>query len=244
MPKFLIILICGILAVIPCVGKACGLPGQVRSGAVSPRGPSDIHMESERVTIRLGRSKFTVDAEFHLFNPGETTAERVRFPKEGLAEDSDLICFTAWAEGKKVDLTVEYDAGIIKGLFERIASNLIHRYPALGLTGLGQCNTDRWLVGNVIFPARKTTTLRARYESTYDGQSATYILGTASNWKDDVEKSIFVIDATEVGGTNNIAVHFLRNAPGPELLGDNLLKLELRHCKPPPESGLSIHVRR
>lgn len=236
-------LVCVALAGIPSLGNADMAPIELKSGAASPiRNHSSVRMESELVIIRLGELSYSVDAVFHFFNTGQTTTEWVGFPKRGVGRFSR---FDTSVDGRKIEVSEESDAGTKRGVADRIVSGL-YRYIFNQETGPLSVSKDRWMVHHITFPGLATTTIRTSYEGHYAEGTADYILGTGSYWKERIGQVVFIIDCTDLGGTKNVSVDFrdLGVAPGPECLGDNLLKVEMNQVKPPPEAKLAVHVRR
>lgn len=241
--SFLVTVVCGLLLSIPILVEACGLPGVVESGAVSMRNSSNICLDSAQTVIRLERKSFTVDAVFHLFNPSETTTEKVGYPKRGFADDIDLISFASWINGEKVDFTAEeHDGGVIRRLWQRLTLFLSSRYH-FSASEVGGSIEDRWLVHRVTFPGHSRTTLRARYQSKYDNAIANYIYGTKPYWGSPVGATSILVDSTDIGGNQNLEIvlgwPFTR-----EHAGSNLLKLRMRYGEPPSSSTLTLRVHR
>ena len=198
-PGLFVIVICILLVSMPILGRAF-LPGVVAGGSVSLGAHSRIRMEAAQTTIRLGPESFTVDAVFHLFNPGETTTEKVGYPKRGFFNDLDFIGFTARVDGKKLDvLTEEHNEGLIKVFEERMNLFLRARCGIIFVGTTGHVIRDRWLVHRVSFPAHDRTTLRITYESRYDCSEAHYFYGTASYWGDRIGRTTILVDSTDVG---------------------------------------------
>ncbi len=80
--------LCSILLLVtvcclPCIAKANPAPFPISGGAVSAKLPHEtIRMDSEEVTIRLGRGgSYTVQGVYYMVNTGEETTEWVGFPK-------------------------------------------------------------------------------------------------------------------------------------------------------------------
>ncbi|WP_157212264.1 hypothetical protein [Desulfomonile tiedjei] len=226
-----------------------------RGGAASPKSPhATIRMDSEQVIIRLKKKTYTVDALFHLFNTGETTTEWVGFPKQrydmtksmpGFPVESDFIRFDTWIDGTKIEVEEESnpESNPEPGIVNRILSAFNRVLFASGLGSLPPIK-ERWLVHHITFPGHTRTTIRTSYESHYSIQTerkAYYIIGTGRLWKDNIGKAVFIIDSLDVGGTNRIRVNF-PVAPGPRLLGNNLLRFEIEDAQPRPDARLIIEV--
>lgn len=244
--RFLIGLVCGVLVCTPSPGSSNWAPMEQKGGAALPReNGSNIRMESEQVMIRLRPRSYTVEAVFHFTNTGKTTTEWVGFPKRGIWVFGK---FDAWVNDRKVEVSEEPDSEAKRGIVERVVSGLCHYI--LGRDDRVRPTTDRgWLVLQVAFPGRSPTIIRTTYDGHYGSGTAghmDYIIGTGSYWKGPIRRAVFIIDSSDVGGNKNINVdlHDLGMAPGPELMGENLLRLEIMHFKPPPGSMLAIHFKR
>ena len=216
-------------------------------GGVSPKSPHEtIRLESQEVIIRLKSSSYTVRDTIHLFNSGETTTERVGFPKRAMGRPpgpfgrlSEFIRFEVLANGNKIPVTEERDQK--SGLPDpqgRLRQQLVKH--------------SSWLVGKVMFPARTGMTIRASYETNYQNcgfgcYHASYIYGTARHWKDNIGKAVFIIDATEKGGIERITPRFSltstqRSSIRRRLISENLVRYEIRDIEPLPDAALVINL--
>ncbi|MEW6532822.1 MAG: hypothetical protein AB1473_18475 [Thermodesulfobacteriota bacterium] len=229
-------------------------PVILMGGAVSPKAQHEtIRMDSEQVTIRLKQNSYTVDAVFKFFNSGQTTIEWVGFPKQGniwtseFVDVSDFIRFATWIDGRKTDVIEERGQGRISVLIERAFQYLLSAGGLMGVYGLGfrPIAENRWLVQRVTFPAHTNTTIRTSYEARYvfrGAPSAYYIVGTGRFWKGSIGKAVFLVDATDVGGTGKISVEGLEIGPGPRFVSKNVALFEMRNIEPPISTKLTINV--
>ncbi len=209
-------------------------------GAAAPKSVhGNIKLVAQEVTIRLRKQTYIVEAVFHFLNTGKTSTEWVGFPKRGFygatlpnspyAQPLDnFIWFKAWVHGRRAILTEERD---------------VSHAPR---NEYGKAEERRWLAHQVAFPGCRETTMRCAYQTHYvydnAGKAASYLYGTGALWKGNIGSGVFLIDASNVGGTKNISVEF-PVASGPRLLSINLMKYEIRDFKPPLKGELVIHVR-
>lgn len=224
----------------------------VRGGSVTPADPHQrVRLESEEVIIRLKRKSYVVDATFKLLNTGETTTERVGFPKWVTSREESyptFIRFEGSVDGLKVDFHEEWD--LSRG--QRMQST---SPEARNQLAEGQLRNGRlWLVSQVTFPGHERTMIRIRYEARYHGygSTASYIYGTGSFWKGNIGRAVFIIDSTEVGGTAKISTDFVDGPKPSRILGnekstprpicDYVVKYEVRDFKPNPEAYLSVNI--
>ena len=223
------------------VGVFCALciPGrqygavEMGSGAVAAKTPhQSIRMDSQEVTIRLGKKSYVVEAAFRLFNTGETTTQWIGFPKEG--EVSDLVRFDAWHDGRYLAVTDE--------------PSWIWRKPRC-LKGLlsDWWSDERWLSQHVKFRGRRQTAIRVSYEADYrhdiGGRSVLYRLGTASDWKDNIARLTFTIDGQAIGGAGHFRVIFVPRQ-WQALATENAVRYESTDYKPHTGDGLVIYLQR
>ncbi|MEW6532528.1 MAG: ankyrin repeat domain-containing protein [Thermodesulfobacteriota bacterium] len=214
-------------------------------GGVSPKSPHQtIRLDDQEVIIRLKRFTYTVDALFHLSNTGETTTEWIGFPKNSMGRQpgplgkvSDFIRFEVSVNDKIVPFTEERE------LFKKVD------------TFLKQLRSQRakhsgWMMGRATFPGHATTTIRVRYESSYDNcgmgcSKANYIYGTGGYWKDSIRRATFIVDSTERGGAEHSHPGFSqsetdRYAIHRRLISDNIEKYEIRDFEPNPAGSLTF----
>ncbi|MFH1117091.1 MAG: hypothetical protein V1792_24500 [Pseudomonadota bacterium] len=206
----------------------------LRGGVVAPKAPhQSIRLESQDVTIRLGKTGYLVNAVFHFRNTGQTGTEWVGFPKKRVNEgysngDSDFLRFDTWVDGMKTAVKQERDLSAAED-----------RSP-----GLRRDNS--WMVHHVTFPGHGNTTIRCVYEAAYDfgfkTKAMSYLYGTGAFWKGRVGSAVFTIDATDVGGTKNIFVEF-RSAPSVRRLGANALRYEIHDFEPRPEAQVDVLIK-
>lgn len=222
------------LFTLPCGQSAS--PG-VWTGAPAPKTPcQSMRMDSQRVIMRLEETGYIVEAVFRFFNSGDTRTERVGFPKRGSAcvrgrlRDPVFVSFDTWVDGRKVEFSEDRD--LMKDA--RSLLTALFSTPRRWRSGL----FDRWQAHEVTFPARAPTTIRVSYEAEYvwDGNpplgSATYIVGTASYWKDTIRNFSFTIDCSGVGGLRNCMA---RQASSPDcltLITQNTVTYERRDFEP------------
>jgi hypothetical protein len=177
-----------------------------------------IRMDSEEVTIRLGRGSHIVNAVYRMVNTGDATTEWVGFPR-GLEKERwggefpEFIQFHAWIDGKKVPLTKE---------------------------------GEQWLAGQVTFPAHATTIIRVMYEAHYSKRYlwqgityADYIVGTGSLWKGSIGKALFTVDASEMGGTKGKYIE-LKAPRCHKLRSEQVVRFDVEDFKPDPNATLRI----
>jgi len=223
--------------------RADDAPIMIMGGSASPKSShKTIRMDSEDVTIRLGKASYTVDALFHFFNTGETTAEWVGFPKQGSGNSdesesvSDFIRFDTWVDGQKVRFSGEDQASTDTS-------------DSASQSG-DSAKESRWLVKDVTFPGHQSTTTRVSYEAAYTGPggAAYYIYGTGSYWKDSIRRATFTIDGSAVGVRGeNLRVNFffpdtVAHVIRRRLLTDSVVAYEITDFKPRRDGVLSVYV--
>lgn len=230
----------GPLLAVECVRADMGPLLMFEAGAAAPKAPHrSIRLDAQEVTIRLGKSTYFVEAAFHFFNTGETSTEWVGFPKrvayKGIVPgDSrikgfdDFKWFKVWVDGRRTPVTEEPD---------RSASA---RWES------GGQRRDRWMVLRAEFLGHKTTSVRCRYEAAYQiathgrgTKTASYLFGTGAHWKGAIGSATFVIDSTDVGGTDNARV-LLPTVAGSRTVLPNVVRYELGGFEPSPRDQIEI----
>ncbi len=243
-----------------CVRRIC-LEGAVPE----PDAPHEnIRLDSGEVTIRLGRP-CSIDAVFVFFNTGETTTQRIGIPTliDAAKQGSDLACPTPveidlnrssslevpdprdpivglrdlqmWVDGRSGALSEERDFLKGGGVSSEVQDS--PRYKP----------ERRWMVTKVIFPGRAKTTIRYRYKIPYAVYRpiARFPYGTGRVWKGNIGRLAFIIDCTDVGGTENVRVGGdFRNDSGKVLRSENLIIMEKRDFKPASAAHLSLSADR
>ena len=169
---------------------------QESGGAVSPVSDhASIRMDSEQVIMRLEEDSYSVDAEFILYNTGETVTELVGFPKvnylttERHEGPTNYMRFETWVNGEKAEIiNSDPDSKLMtwgdflnnakRGALEKGAT-----FPSKAI--------KFWLVHRVKFPGHAMTKIRTNYQSRYfalfEQVEAIYIVGTGRHWKDRIE---------------------------------------------------------
>ncbi|MEW6347417.1 MAG: hypothetical protein AB1646_00015 [Thermodesulfobacteriota bacterium] len=181
------LIVCAMVAGLVCAPPpAAGNDAPIRligGGPASKAGHKTVRMVFESVTMRLKRKTYSVDARFRFYNTGDTTTERVGFPKRGRAAPGttlipgDFLHFDTWVNGEKVSFSTERnlvrDVGRVLGcLFVPGASLLFE-----------DTQYSDWLVKDVTFPGHSYTRTRVVHEVPYylsNGPAAYYIYGTGS----------------------------------------------------------------
>lgn len=175
-----------------------------------------IRMESMRVTIRLRRESYTLDALYSFVNTGDTRKELVGFMKSGMPRPSyfpilsDFIRFNAWVNGRQA--LFSYHPDFLDLSINREIDTQVFTDP-------------QTMVNQVVFPGIARTTIRVRYDANYEGHQKSvgdcgrfylkgrYWFGPARYWKDKIGQVTFVIDYTDVGGiTNSLSCTLANNA--------------------------------
>ncbi len=238
------LLVCVIATGLVSVSNA-GLAGDgpisLMGGTPSPMAPlPNIRMESQEVTVRPGKTSYTVDAVYSFRNDSESITEWVGFPKRGMGPKvsfkgvSDFIRFEARVNDRKVELSEE-------------SEETPNTCPVGETAPLVAIKDFRLLLAQVTFAGHAVTTVSVGYEAPYtrpDGY-AYYAYGRGSDWKDPVGKAAFVIDASELGGIEGIGVRF--SAPDARkymicqrMTSPAVTRYEINDFKPDPEGRLSI----
>jgi hypothetical protein len=238
------------------IGDMAPFIPQASGGAVSPvSGHASIRMDSERVIIRLAEDGYSVDAEFLLYNTGETVSEPVGFPKidytvtQRQKGPTDYIRFETWVNGEKAEI-------ISNDPEDRASRDKLSYNTEEGSLGSSEIELSKregipplrdrlWLVHRVKFPGHAYTKIRAKYQSQYSVQGglvdAIYVVGTGRYWKDRIGKAVFIIDSSAVGGAENIRIPSAM-APGPRLISAGLQICEISNFRPGPREALTVRV--
>lgn len=224
-------------------------------GVVAPQSPHlSIRLDSQEVTIRLKKQSYMVDVVFWLSNPGETTTEWIGFPKWTASRTPlfpTFMSFRGSVNGSELEFDEKWDgSGSTQPKWAMSSKEFGH------LAGKPMKEQRKWLVSRATFPGHARTTVRVTYEAPYFGkmhQQACYIYGTGSLWKDNIKKAVFIIDGTEIGGTEKISAFFETVFGGTRIGGNvrsparpvlkNVLQYEIRNFKPHPEACLSIKLK-
>jgi hypothetical protein len=214
-------------------------------GVVAPQSQHEsIRLDSQKVIIRLKGSSYVVDAVFNLFNTGETTTEWTGFPKCVAPRDASYpIRFEGWVNGKQVEFS---DARDLSRSTKPPWNLSNEEKPSVASRPIME--EHQWLVSQIEFAGRAVTTIRVIYEAPYYGKDfaqAYYIYGTGCLWKDNIGEAVFIVDSTEVGGTDKISTSFenrFRSMPTPVArpIMTNVLRYEIRDFKPYPEAHFKI----
>jgi hypothetical protein len=223
-------------------------------GGVSPKSAHPtIRLDDQEVIIRLKQSTYIVDAVFHLFNTGETTSERIGFPKRATGRQPgplggllDFIRFQVSVNNQDVPFAEEPD--LIRSMKKSVA-----KLRALCGRPPHPAENSDWLMGQAAFPGHAMTTIRVSYEADYrysrfDCGGAGYVYGTGRYWKDRIGKASFTIDCTEKGGADLVTVEFFFPDTQSHLIrrksiSENVVRYEIKDFEPDPRGGLSIRFR-
>jgi hypothetical protein len=247
-------IVCWIIVLIlyrsAAIGDVAPLVQQESGGAVSPVSDhASIRMDSEQVTMRLEEDSYSVDAEFVLYNTGETVTELVGFPKANYVTTQEhegptnYLRFETWVNGEKAEI-INSDCDSKLMTWRDFLDNAKKGTIKKGTTFPSK-EIKLWLVHRVKFPGHAFTKIRTKYQSQYfvlfEQVQAIYIVGTGRHWKDRIGKAVFVIDCSGVGGAQNVKIGF-GMAPGPRLISGGLLVSEIRNIKPEPRAKLSVRV--
>jgi len=203
-------------------------------GSIAPQAPhKTIRLDSQQVTIRMKGTSYEVDAVFELFNTGDTMTEWIGFPR-GIPDTSSPLTSPA-VEGWVNGAPTKFDEDNYHS--EEVA---FPRYMGEG---------GPWLVDRVTFPGHARTTIRVKYEVSYDGRDeAIYFYGTGSLWKDNIGKSVFIMDSSAIGGRVIIGPPWVRE-PGPTSIisvnghstpRTDLARYEETDFKPQPDAYFAI----
>jgi hypothetical protein len=211
-------------------------------GVVAPQSEHhSIRLESQQVIIRLKERSYAVDVDFNLFNTGETITEWIGFPKwvaSRTASYPTFIRFEGSVNGKQIKFNEEWD---LSG-GARLRWNMSNQEFG-HLAGRPMKEEWQWLVSQVTFPGHARTAIRVTYEAPYYGKGfyeGSYIYGTGSLWKDNIGKAVFIIDSTEVGGTEKISTYLQGLDARP--ISKNVLRYEQIDFKPHFEAHLKIKL--
>lgn len=225
-------------------------------GGVAPKSNHQtIRLDSQEVVIRLKKGSYVVNVVFSLFNTGETTTEWIGFPKWTASRTPSFptfITFQGWVNGKKIDFNEKW--GSAGG--NRTKFNMSHKAFSY-FASKPMKEEHKWLVSQATFPGHAQTLIRVTYEAPYYGKGhtqASYIYGTGSLWKDNIQKAVFIIDSTEVGGSEAISTYFeprswsksaghaVKAVARPLL--KNLLRYEIRDFEPDPGAYFRIQFKK
>lgn len=223
---------------------------QISGGAIVPKSHAyGVCMDSQKVTVRLGRMTYEVDAVFRLKNTGSTATVKVGAPKHGYESDfmrlgrilnglfapslrcpeyPDFLHFGCWVDDRKVEVAEE------PGWLRRQLNYVTGLFSSEGRS------IDRWLVCNVTILGHSTTTIRISYEACYEEgvvMSANYGYGEAAHWPGTIGRISLTMEWTDV--------HF-RVAPlGSEwetLSTERQEAHEIRNYEPMPYESLRFEV--
>jgi hypothetical protein len=207
---------------------------KLKGGVIAPKAPhKTIRLESQEVTIRLGRSTYLVNAVFHFMNDGVTTTEWIGFPKQmsydGISADKlRFLRFEAWVDEVKTAVAEERDLSAPENRSARVSRE------------------NRWKALHVTFAGHKETTIHcvyeAAYEYRYDSKSMSYLYGTGAYWKGCIGSAGFTIDSTDVGGTENISIRF-GSPPSSRRMGENVVRYEIYDFNPSPEDQVDVVLK-
>jgi len=201
-------------------------------------------LDSQEVIIRLKTFSYVVDVVFNLFNTGDTTTEWTGFPK-WVASRVNLYPTFIKVEGAVNGRQIKFDEEWDLSGSTRLRSGMSHE-EFFHLAHRPMKEERQWLVSRVTFPGHAGTTICVTYEAPYSYASrhyreASYIYGTGSLWKDNIGKAVFIVDSTEVGGTEKISTYLEGLAPRP--ISKNVLRYELRDFKPHIEAHFRIGLK-
>ncbi len=231
-------------------------------GAQALTGPLTVSMGSEVVKIILGKTSYVVDATFNFSNSGETVTLNVGFPKNGagwlddrFSSTSEFIQFETWVDGKQVKVTEQPNTASIEGQYT-LPELIKHVKRTKKTPELFMMAKDyRWMVKeNVLFPSKKITTTRVRYEAPYQsfgGQckgGLTYIYGTGSDWNGNIGESKFIVDSTGIPKSDwPKDMRFVAEKDKSKITCENIragvLQCVMKDYKPgSPEAGVVVGV--
>lgn len=208
-----------------------------REGAALNCPHESIRLESQEVIIQLAKLTYTVDAVFHFFNSGKRTIEWLGFPKRrnpvgGRCGTLAFIPFDVWIDDRKINVS-------------EIQSANDQQRPGTDLS-----QQARLVVRAVVFPDHARTTIRVRYEETYDRcgpdcMVGGFAYGSGRCWKDPIGKAVFIIDSSQVGGLELVDVAFsrtetqkysIRRRP----ISNDVVRYEIRDFEPELCSALFV----
>ncbi|NSW91775.1 MAG: DUF4424 family protein [Firmicutes bacterium] len=162
---------------------------------VSPVNNSNVIMQAEDITVRVSEGISKVECEFVFINDSqEETTVLMGFPSGDLDDETEkmaewfhdykLYNFTAWVDGKEVEVKLEKGVG-----------------PE---TGQDSLNFPYWYTWEVNFKPGEKKTVRNTYETRNTSSSigliqTGYVLTTGAPWKDRIENAriIFVMENVE-----------------------------------------------
>lgn len=196
-------------------------------GVIAPRTPQkDIRMDSVEVSFELRSYTYWADAEFSLYNTGDTTTVQIGFPMHGEATSStimhrpawvsknlfaiqDFITFDSWVSGRRVEFKEQ--STFIKDADRFFSEDL--GQPGEGTASMASQSMGPrkrktiWLVKRVTFQGHATTTIRVRYQAPYCYVESSilryfafFYLGTGHYWKGQIAKATFLVDSRHMGG--------------------------------------------
>lgn len=159
-----------------------------------------IAMQSEVITMNVGKENVTVDCRFVFKNYGRATTVRMGFPDEG---SGDTPHEAAYEEGGKNDKPLAAFTTFkswVDGV--RVKTQLIGSGdPALS-----------WHAKSVYFPAFSTRIVRDLYTVPVGGQiggryyyhQTSYTLHTGASWRGAIRRSEIIVNFINTGGANRL----------------------------------------
>jgi len=207
-------------------------------GVIAPETPhQSIRLDSQEVIIRLKSESYVVAIVFNLFNDGPAATEWTGFPKWVEASSNVFPIFKRFegsVNGTKLKFSDASDRSWGGRLTQAIPPQ--EKMPNFEKASVPKC---QWLVTPVVFPGHAMTTIRVTYEALYYGSGisiASYLFGTGRFWKGNIGKAVFIVDATDVGGTGEVST-YIQNESGHvkstrRQISENVVKYELKDFKP------------
>ena len=188
---------------------AADVPVNLQGGGPQPlNGYMTVAMDSEIVRIILGKGSYTVDSSYIFSNTGKTVKLNIGFPKNGagrldhgFAHTSDFMKFETWVDDKQVNFIEQPNIAGIEGRYT--LPELISHIRQTGSLEDLKAKDYRWMAKEAVpFSGNKKTSIRLRYEATYQdfgfecNGGLKYIYGTGLYWKGNIRESKFIVDAT------------------------------------------------
>jgi hypothetical protein len=211
---------CLIASFLSSAAHAEGRVISLQGGCIAPSAPSDsIRLDEINVTFRSKRDSYSVNAYYRLFNTDKTTKVKVGVPKYGRPDRDEPTYFGELIVRDFIEFAVSINGRKV----EFIEVSDFYTDPSARPVG-GYCRQrgypteTRWMMKEVTFKGKATTTIHVYYEAYYHNtyfhsgilyEEGRYHDSVGRYWKKKIEKAIFVNDITDIKGAVCPWTHFL-----------------------------------
>ncbi|HVF85853.1 MAG TPA: DUF4424 family protein [Abditibacteriaceae bacterium] len=185
----------------------CAIPSRANDGGIawggSPRLLSShpsVAMQSEIITMNVGKENVSVDCRFVFKNYGRATTVRMGFPDEGRGDTPHQTEFETRTPGKKAVTAFTSFKSWVNGVPVK--------------TQLIRSNESQlsWHAKSVFFPESSTRIVRDLYTVPVGGQiglhgyyhQTSYTLHTGASWRGAIRRSEIIVNFINTGGANQL----------------------------------------